>query len=124
MTKSKKNMLISAVAFLSGTLNSLIGAGGGILLTIASSKLFGDSFPDRRDLYVNSQASMIPGCALSFGIYASEGHFSVASALPLAISAAIGGVLGSMLLSKLGGTVIGRIFALLVIFSGIRMIIG
>ena len=124
MTKERKNMLISAVAFLSGTLNSLIGAGGGILLTIAASRLFPDRFKDRRDVYVNSQASMIPGCALSFGIYASEGHFSVISALPLAIAAAFGGVIGSLLLSKINSTVIGKIFALIVIFSGLRMIIG
>ena len=124
MSIQRENMLIATVAFLSGVLNSLIGAGGGILLTSATSKLFPDRFSDRRDLYVNSQASMIPGCALSFGIYASEGHFSIAAALPLAISAAIGGVLGSMLLARINSTVIGRIFASLVIFSGLRMIIG
>ena len=67
---------------------------------------------------------MIPGCALSFGIYAARGHFSITAALPLAISAAFGGILGSILLSKINSTVIGKIFAIIVIFSGVRMIIG
>ncbi len=119
-----KKVLISSAAFLSGTLNALIGAGGGILLTFAISKLYRGTFDDKRDIYVNSQASMIPCCALSFGIYASEGHFSLTAALPLAVSAAAGGILGSILLSKINSSVTGKIFAVLVIFSGIRMITG
>ena len=119
-----KKVLISAISFLSGTLNALIGAGGGILLTLAISKLYRGTFVDKRDIYVNSQASMIPCCALSFGIYAREGHFSLSAAIPLAVSAAVGGIIGSFLLSKLNSTLIGKIFAILVIFSGFRMIIG
>ena len=119
-----KKVLIFSAAFLSGTLNALIGAGGGILLTYAISRLYRGDFSDKRDIYVNSQASMIPCCALSFAIYASEGHFSVTAALPLSVSAVIGGVLGSLLLSKINSRVIGKLFAALVIFSGIRMIIG
>lgn len=124
MKKRTKSAVLAATSFASGALNATIGAGGGILLTVALGRLCRDSFDDKRDVYVNSQAAMIPGCALSCIIYATEGMFSLTKALPLAISAAIGGILGSLLLNKISSSFIGKLFAALVIWSGIRMIIG
>lgn len=121
MRKRSKNIILSSVSTLAGFCNALIGAGGGILLSFALTHLSGDDFPDRRDVYVNSQAAMIPGCALSCLIYASRGSLDTTGFSIYAIPAAIGGIIGSLLLSKIKKVWISKLFALLVIWSGARM---
>lgn len=110
---------LSSVA--AGVTNSLIGAGGGIILSFALGKLLSDKFKDKRNIYVNSQAAMIPGCALSCMIYASRGMLDVGGFSLLAIPAAIGGIIGSMLLPRVRLGWIKTAFAALVLWSGIRM---
>ena len=124
MAKKAKGAILSATALLAGFCNALLGAGGGILLSLALTRLSHDDFPDKRDVYVNSQASMIPGCALSCLIYSLKGSLDTTGFSIYAIPAAIGGAAGSLLLTKIRSTFISRIFAILVIWSGIRMILG
>jgi len=104
-----------------GVCNSLIGAGGGIILSFALGKLFPEKFPDKRNIYVNSQAAMIPGCAVSCMIYASRGMLDVSGFSLLAIPAAIGGIIGSLFLPRIRMGWIKAAFAALVLWSGIRM---
>ena len=122
MKERGKAIYLAFVAALSGLCNALLGAGGGILLTLALRGACGEEMPDRRDLLVNSQASMIAGCALSCLIYfwrdgRAPERFSV-----FALPALLGGALGGVLLSRIRSKWIGRIFAALVIFSGLRML--
>lgn len=123
MRKKIKNAVLVAASTLSGFCNAVIGAGGGILLSLALLRFARDEIPDRRDVYVNSQASMIPGCALSCIIYSINGSLDTVEFSIYAIPAALGGILGSILLTKIKSTWISRLFAFLVIWSGIRMII-
>ena len=123
MKKKKKNAVLCGASALSGFCNSVIGAGGGILLSLALLKLARDEIPDRRDVYVNSQAAMIPGCALSCLIYSLNGSLDATGFSLYAIPAALGGILGSLLLTKIKSVWISRLFAFLVIWSGIRMIL-
>ena len=119
-TKAKKCMLaLSSIA--AGICNSLIGAGGGIILSFCLNKHFSGDFEDKRNIYVNSQASMIPGCALSCIIYAARGTLKVSGFSLLAIPAVIGGFIGSVLLPKIKTGWLKTAFALLVIWSGYRM---
>jgi uncharacterized membrane protein YfcA len=122
MKQSYKKTIIALCAATAGLCNSMIGAGGGIILSLAISKLFSDDFEDKRNIYVNSQAAMIPGCALSCLIYSARGMLGVSGFSLLAIPAVIGGLLGSMLLPKIKAGGLKTIFALLVIWSGYRMI--
>ncbi len=153
--KSKlKIALLAAVSCVSGLINALIGAGGGVILALTLPSLLSgispqrnaasthsqnsdphrvdsqraDSqrapFPDRRDIYINAQAAMIPGCALSCAVYALRGMLDTAGFSLLAIPAAAGGALGSLLLSKINNSLLQIIFAALVIWSGIRMLFG
>ena len=112
--------ILATASVISGFCNALIGAGGGIILSYALTRLAQDDFPDKRDVYVNAQAAMIPGCALSCLIYASRGSLNTTGFSIYAIPAAIGGIIGSMLLSKIKNVWIAKLFALLVIWSGAR----
>lgn len=124
MKSKTKNTVLSLVSVISGFCNALLGAGGGILLSLTLSKLCEEEFPDRRDIYINSQAAMIPGCALSCIIYSIQGNLNTTGFSVYAIPAAIGGALGSILLTKIKSFWIGVIFAILVIWSGIKMVLG
>ncbi len=124
MKQTMKNSVLALTAAAAGLCNSLIGAGGGIVLSFTLSKLFGDEFEDKRNIYVNSQAAMIPGCALSCWLYSLGGSLDLGGFSLLAIPAAAGGLIGSLILPKIKVGWIKTAFALLVIWSGIRMITG
>lgn len=121
MKEKLKNSALALSAVAAGVCNSLIGAGGGIILSFTLGKFFSQKFPDKRNIYVNSQAAMIPGCALSCILYASRGMLDVSGFSILAIPAAIGGFIGSMILPKIKVSWLKAVFAALVIWSGIRM---
>ena len=124
MKAKTKGIILSSVALMAGFCNALIGAGGGIPLSLTTAKLCPDSFKDRRDVYINSQAAMIPGCAISCLIYSMRGRLDPISFTPYAIPAVIGGIVGAMLLKKINSFWIGTIFAALVIWSGSKMLFG
>ena len=124
MVRKIKNAAIALIAAVAGLINSLLGAGGGILLSLTLPSLIKEKFPDRRDVYINAQAAMIPGCAISCLIYSMRGMVDTVSFSLLAIPAAAGGALGSFLLSKIKSGIIQIIFALLVIWSGVRMVMA
>lgn len=123
MKEKTKSMILAVTAALSGFCNALLGAGGGILLSLTMGTLLKEELPDRRDILVNSQAAMIAGCAVSCLLYAARGDLDATGFSALAIPAALGGALGSMLLTKINSLWIGRLFAVLVIWSGVRMIL-
>ncbi len=124
MKEKTKNLLLAPISLLAGFCNALLGAGGGILLSLVLAKLYAKELPDRRDLLANSQAAMIPGCLLSCIFYAVGGSLKVQGFLPLGVAGVIGGAVGSILLSKVNSRIISLIFASLMIWSGFRMMVG
>lgn len=125
-------LILAAVALLAGFCNSLLGAGGGIFLSLTMGRLLLKSDEngslsgkalDRRDILATSQAAMIPGCALSCLIYAQGGLLDTTNFSVFAIPAAIGGGVGAWLLNKIDAKWIARIFAALVTWSGLRMLL-
>ena len=121
MTRPKK-AIIYLISALSGFCNALLGAGGGILLSLAISKLEAEFFSDHRDTLVTSQAAMIPGCIASCVIYGARSMLDTSNFAVFAIPAIAGGAVGSILMNKVKPKWIGRLFALFVIWSGARMI--
>lgn len=124
MYKLKEETRISAVSMISGFCNALLGAGGGILLSLAMGRLIFDRLRDRRDILATSQAAMIPGCIASCFIYGARGMLDTANFAVFALPAMVGGAIGSILMDKIKPKWIGRIFAIFVIWSGARMVLG
>lgn len=115
-------ILIAACA--AGFCNALIGAGGGILLTLTMSAVAPKMFRDRRRLLITSQAAMIPGCILSCLQYAANGMLDTSGFAVFVLPALLGGAVGSMLLGKTKPDTVSKLFSILIILSGIRMIGG
>lgn len=124
MSQKLKNTFLALAATAAGFCNGLIGAGGGILLTLTLNRLFSDRFPDKRSIYVNSQAAMIPGCIISCIIYYCRGMLDTTGFSIFIIPAVAGGIIGSLLLTRVKSGLIQTAFAVIVIWSGARMLFG
>lgn len=126
-TSRRKYAIIGTVSLAGGFLNGLLGAAGGILIGLAAARLLSDTdnlLSDRRDIFANVQIAMICVSLVSLCIYSSRNQLTLASTSWLIIPAAIGGAVGSLILRKIKSATVGRIFAILVIWSGIKMITG
>ena len=113
-----------ALVVLGGFCNGLLGAGGGIVIIYAISYLASTSSidVDRKDIFANALAVMIPLCMVSAIIYVFNGAFSEAVPWKLLIPAILGGITGALLLEKVKSKVLMIIFAAIMIYSGISML--
>lgn len=116
-------LLLSTAGVAAGLANGLLGAGGGIIITFAFAKLLGNHEDAGRDIFANVVAAMLPMTAISAIIYALGGKFDIKESAPFLLPAVIGGIIGALLLGKINTKWLKRIFAVLVIFSGARMIL-
>lgn len=114
---------ILLMGLLAGAINGLLGAGGGILIVYVLSITLRASSPDPRDLYANALCIMLPISAFSCLRYSLAGHLSTESFSVYILPAVLGGFVGGFLLGKLKATVVKKLFAALVIYSGIVLII-
>lgn len=127
-------ILLALTGIGAGLLNGLLGAAGGILLVAVlprltpPAKLYPPSvrlglYHERRDILATALTVMLPISAVSGIFYWLNGiRPSSALLLLLILPAAAGGLLGARLLGKLPDRVLRKLFAALVVVSGIRML--
>ncbi len=122
--KAKRNILaLLAAGIAAGFLNGLLGAGGGIILIYVLSALNRDTSPEGvRDNFAATVACVLPITALSAILYAADGTVKAGTFSSLLLPAAAGGAAGAFLLDKISTKLLKKIFAALVIFAGIRML--
>lgn len=118
-----KFALLALGGFFGGLANGLLGAGGGIIMTFVLEKVMDEGDMARRDVFANVIAATLPISVLSTAIYAARGNISLERFSIFVIPAVIGGVAGAFLLSKISTVWLKRIFALLVVWSGIYMVL-
>lgn len=121
--KSKTALSLAVAGLLAGFANGLLGAGGGIIAVFAFAHLLHGRAVERRDLYANALCVMLPISALSCVRYALAGHLVTEGFGIYALPAILGGLLGALLLGRLGASALKRLFALLVIWSGVLLIL-
>ena len=130
-----RSLVVALLGLASGIVNGLLGAAGGILLALALPRLSapawlgGDnshlsSETDRRDLLATVLAVMLPISAVSAFMYWQRGMGAAPSLLWASlVPAMLGGVVGAMLLDRIPRETMRRIFALVVVVAGIRMLL-
>lgn len=122
-----KLIILTAGGFFAGVLNGLLGAGGGILLVFLMSAVLcaknGDNGYSKRDIMAISISVMLPISVFSAIRYGLSGNLNFEYTKKLVLPALLGGSIGGVLLNKLKESVVMKIFAVLVIYSGASMLL-
>ena len=126
MTSVKSRMHLGALvgcALLAGIINGLLGAGGGIILVFALSALCKGTLPDHRDLYATALSVTLMLTLVSTALYIRNGNAPPSDLSRFVLPAAAGGLAGGLLLGRISSRTLGRIFAVLLVVSGVIMIL-
>lgn len=124
--KKYTGILIAVIAggLASGIVNGLFGTGGGIIIVYLFSRLYAGS--DRyhtKDIFAMTVGSVLIMSAASLGIYIKNGAVEWNETIPYLIPAALGGILGAFLLDRIDAAVMKKIFAVLVVYAGITLML-
>lgn len=104
-----------------GVANGFLGGGGGMLLVPLLERIF--KVPTKK-AHATALLIILPVTIASAVIYIINGYFKWDFFLCVSVGVIAGGIVGALLLKKLGSFVIGTVFALLMVGVGIRMIMG
>lgn len=103
-----------------GAVNGFFGGGGGTLLVPLLSdwaKL------DEGQLFATSVAVTTPMCVVSAAVYILRRGIDIGVALPYLIGGLAGGIISGLLMKRLPRKLLRRIFALLIIYGGLRSLL-
>ncbi|MCL2107587.1 MAG: sulfite exporter TauE/SafE family protein [Oscillospiraceae bacterium] len=101
-----------------GVLNGLLGAGGGMLAVPLLKKLG----LQQTNAHATSVAVILPLAAMSAAAYLWLDYFQLPDAAVYLLPGIAGALLGALLLAKIPGQWLRKIFACFMIWAGIRMI--
>ena len=113
----KINIKYAVTGALAGVINGLFGAGGGMLLVPLFSSWAKLGY---KQSLATSVAVILPVSLCSALVYIFAHGFSLLSAIPYAAGGLLGGILGGRLFKNVPDKWIRRIFALFVIYGGVK----
>lgn len=105
------------IGFLSGIINGLLGAGGG-MLSVPTLK----TQMTVQKAHATTVAIIMPMCLVSSVWYILAGRVTIRDALPYAPFGIVGALIGAVLLTKMKAKHLRILFSLFMIWAGIRMI--
>lgn len=108
-----------AVGFLIGVINSLIGACGGIITVAALKK---DDM-GQTEAHANAIAIILPLTVISSIFYIYKGYSNISDALIFIPGGVVGAVVGGLILPKIPQKILKKLFAIFIIWAGVRMVI-
>ena len=123
LTLLKYLPLLLLIGFGAGLLNGLLGAGGGIVIVMGLRVLLGKTPINGRRFYTTAIAVMLPLSLVSVWQYAKSGHLNELPLGATVLPALLGGLLGAFLLRFLKPKLLARLFAAVVLISGIVLVI-
>ncbi len=114
-----KKGLKFVLGFFIGLINSLLGACGGIL-TVAALKKSGTTV---QKAHANAIAVILPITIVSSIYYIFKGYVTLQESLIFLPGGLLGAITGGIILPKIPDKILKKVFAIFVIWAGIRMII-
>lgn len=115
---------LAAGGFASGVVNGVFGTGAGVLVVFLLAGVAGHIFSDRRSIFANVTAMVLPIASTSALVYASFVPPDPADVVAVASASLAGGLLGAFMLGKIDPRALKVLFAILMIISGIIMLMG
>ena len=121
---NKNNIVLSVSSVASGFMNGFVGTGGGIILYFVLKFLNRHKKnADIKDIMAMIICAVITMSIVSSVVYMLKGNI-IYKELPVYLPAAlIGGITGAFLLDKLKFRIVKKLFAAMIIYAGIRMIL-
>ena len=117
--KLKQNLITGTIGVAIGIVNGSLGAGGGMLAVPLLKKV---GFT-QKECHTNAIAVILPITIISAIIYLFKDYVTVKQAFVYMPTGIIGAVLGTFLLKKISSIWLKRIFAALMIYAGIRLLL-
>lgn len=117
--KEKAKYFLSGAA--AGAANGFFGAGGGMLLIPLLTSWA--KVPERK-VFASSVLIILPMCIASVIVYAIRGSLDIIRAVPYLVGGLIGGVIGGKVYKKVPVKWLRKAMGLLIIYGGIRCLIG
>ena len=115
---------IALIGFSAGVLNGLFGTGGGIFIVFLFSRIYAKSKEyDKKDCFSMTVAVTLVFSAVSLFGYLKNGSMDTEQLTPIFLPAFLGGIAGAFLLDKINVRILRKIFAGLVIYAGVLLIL-
>jgi uncharacterized membrane protein YfcA len=115
-------ILLSVIGILAGIIAGGMGVGGGIIIVPALVLIFGMS---QHQAQGTSLAVLLPPISFLAVIkYHKDGYIDYKFALILAVAFFLGSYLGGLIAVNLPAKTLKKIFGILMLFAGLRMIFG
>ena len=116
--QQKAKLRLSGAA--AGLVNGCFGGGGGMVMVPLLTRWCG---LEQKQALATCVGVILPFCVLSAAIYVLQGGFDWLMALPYLIGGGIGGALGGLLFQKVSALWLRRIFALFLLYGGVRYLL-
>ncbi len=116
--KIKEKIKPPTYGIVTGIVNGLLGAGGGMIAVPALKKVG----LDQRRAQANAIAVILPISIVSCVMYMMRGNVTVSDSLPYIPGGIIGTLIGTFLLSKLPTNILKKLFGGFMIWAGIRLL--
>ena len=117
--KTQKRWIALPLSLIVGLLSGFFGAGGG-MIGVPMLRWLG--LPTKQ-CHATCIALTMPLAAVSAGLYLHSGAFKIGDALPYLPGGFLGAAAGAMILPKVKGIWVRRIFGGIIIFAAIRLLI-
>ncbi len=104
--------------FVIGTINILLGAGGG-MLTVPLYKKMNMS---QKQAQTNAVATILPITIVSAVIYLMNGDVKLSDSYIYLIPGLIGSVIGTFVIKKISNNILSIVFSLFMIWAGLRLL--
>ena len=104
-----------------GVLSGLLGVGGGIFLVPILTSYFA---VDQHLAHGTSLAVVIPTALVGATVYSYHGTIDVLLAAQLAVGGVIGAAIGARVMKKIPAAQLKRMFGVMLVLVGIRMVLS
>ncbi len=116
-----KKLILPFGGLCAGFINGLLGTGGGIIIIFMLNMMYRNSDP--KDSFATAIASILPMSVVSAGFYLKGGSFALSDVLIYILPAVVGGIMGALLLCRIKADLLKKVFACLVIYAGVSLIV-
>ncbi len=104
--------------FLIGTINILLGAGGGMVTVPLYKKMK----MNQKEAQINAVATILPITIVSAVIYLMNGDVKLSDSYIYLIPGLIGSITGTFVIKKISNNILSIIFSLFMIWAGLRLL--